>query len=193
MSHKANEARRRNALKSTGPVTLQGKRNSSQNATRHGLLSSAILLDSESSGAFQEMLQDFTDIYHPLDVEERSYIETMAVCRWRLERIWTLETFAIVNKERELLAETPELKSLDPAIRTVRAVQDLADNSTVLRLLNRYSVSLDREYSRALHRLHNGRQARQNMGLENTKIPNEAATPLITLEEPPTPQSGPVN
>ena len=46
-STKRNEANRRNAQKSTGPKTAEGKAITSQNAIRHGLLATEILLPDE--------------------------------------------------------------------------------------------------------------------------------------------------
>ena len=41
------EANRRNAQHSTGPITLQGKDKSSQNAIKHGLFSNVPLITGE--------------------------------------------------------------------------------------------------------------------------------------------------
>ena len=49
-------ANRANAAKSTGPKTPRGKRNSSRNGIRHGLLASVILIEGESRDRFLELI-----------------------------------------------------------------------------------------------------------------------------------------
>jgi hypothetical protein len=47
-THEQFEANRRNAQKSTGPRTVEGKRHASLNALKHGLLSRECLVTGES-------------------------------------------------------------------------------------------------------------------------------------------------
>ena len=54
-SEKQAEANRRNALKSTGPKTPEGKSTVRHNALRHGLLSRDILLPGEDEDALREL------------------------------------------------------------------------------------------------------------------------------------------
>jgi hypothetical protein len=53
-SEKKAEANRRNALKSTGPKTPEGKAAVSLNALKHGLLSQEILLPREDEEVLRE-------------------------------------------------------------------------------------------------------------------------------------------
>ena len=54
-SDKKAEANRRNALKSTGPRTPEGKDAVRLNALRHGILSREILLPGEDEDALREL------------------------------------------------------------------------------------------------------------------------------------------
>jgi hypothetical protein len=56
-SDKKAEANRRNALKSTGPRTPEGKAAVRLNALKHGLLSEEILLPGEDEGALRELTE----------------------------------------------------------------------------------------------------------------------------------------
>ena len=49
------EANRQNALKSTGPKTLEGKAAVRLNAVKHGLLSEQVLLPDEDEDALSEL------------------------------------------------------------------------------------------------------------------------------------------
>ncbi len=54
-SEKQVQANRRNALKSTGPKTQEGKDIVRHNAVKHGLLSQEVLLPDEDEAAFREL------------------------------------------------------------------------------------------------------------------------------------------
>ena len=49
-------ASRANGARSLGPATPQGKRRSSQNATTHGLLARCIVMENESTAAFEALV-----------------------------------------------------------------------------------------------------------------------------------------
>ena len=96
------EANRRNALKSTGPRSEQGKRRASRNAIRHGLTAETVvkpLEDMEDYRLFEEA------IGAPYDAEtavERELILRLASLLWRLRRASSIETTLF-----ELAAEWP--------------------------------------------------------------------------------------
>ena len=54
-SDKQAQANRRNALRSTGPKTPEGKAAVRHNATKHGLLSQEVLLPGEDAATLQEL------------------------------------------------------------------------------------------------------------------------------------------
>jgi hypothetical protein len=60
-SEKQIQANRRNALKSTGPKTPEGKAAVRHNALRHGLLSRDVLLPGEDKGALIELGERLRD------------------------------------------------------------------------------------------------------------------------------------
>ena len=51
------EANRRNALKSTGPITPEGKEHSRRNALRHGLTSETVIAALEDQEDYQGRIQ----------------------------------------------------------------------------------------------------------------------------------------
>lgn len=86
-------ANRRNAQKSTGPKTLEGKRRSSLNAVTHGLHSNKILAncDAEERQGFRCLLADLHETYAPADVVEEMLVERIAGAWLRLARAWRFE------------------------------------------------------------------------------------------------------
>ncbi|QDV36513.1 hypothetical protein [Tautonia plasticadhaerens] len=71
------EANRRNAAKSTGPRTAEGKARVSRNALSHGLAGHGVVLTDEQLAAVEERKRDWFPDYRPDSPAER----------WRFERI----------------------------------------------------------------------------------------------------------
>jgi len=149
ISEKQLAANRANAAKSTGPKTPGGRRNSSRNATTHGLLANSILIDGESKPRFLQLVASLVNEFEPSTPSEHMLVETMAVARWRLMRIWTLEAAAI-NHEQRLQSGTDAEEN--PPVRTAMAVDKLAERRG-RENLSRNEVRYDRQYHRAADRL----------------------------------------
>jgi hypothetical protein len=86
------EANRRNARKSTGPITEEGKQRSRSNAVRHGLTAETVigaLEDAEDYKAFEAAI--IAD-YDAQSAVERELVLRLASLLWRLRRATTMET-----------------------------------------------------------------------------------------------------
>ena len=86
------EANRRNARKSTGPTTEEGKQRSRCNAVRHGLTAETVigaLEDAEDYKAFEAAI--IAD-YDAQSAVERELVLRLASLLWRLRRATTMET-----------------------------------------------------------------------------------------------------
>ena len=86
------EANRRNASKSTGPITEEGKQRSRCNAVRHGLTAETVigaLEDAEDYKAFEAAI--IAD-YDAQSAVERELVLRLASLLWRLRRATTMET-----------------------------------------------------------------------------------------------------
>jgi hypothetical protein len=100
ISPKKIEANRRNALKSTGPKTANGKSTVSRNAAKHSILAKEVL-ESEpahEAASFRELLAQLTQEYQPANVTEKLLVERIASCWWRLKRVIRAEN-GEVSKE----------------------------------------------------------------------------------------------
>jgi hypothetical protein len=85
-------ANRRNAQKSTGPITDEGKQHSRCNAVRHGLTAETVigaLEDAEDYKAFEAAI---TADYDAQSAVERELVLRLASLLWRLRRATTIET-----------------------------------------------------------------------------------------------------
>ena len=86
------EANRRNACKSTGPTTEEGKQRSRCNAVRHGLTAETVigaLEDAEDYKAFEAAI--IAD-YDAQSAVERELVLRLASLLWRLRRATIMET-----------------------------------------------------------------------------------------------------
>jgi hypothetical protein len=81
------EANRRNAQKSTGPKTPEGKTAVSMNALRHGLRARTVVLPGENREEFNHLCDDLEVEWHPQSRTEQFYVEQMAVSQWKLIRM----------------------------------------------------------------------------------------------------------
>ena len=91
-SFKQIEANRRNAQRSTGPITDEGKLQSRRNAVRHGLTAETVigaLEDAEDYKAFEAAI---TADYDAQSAVERELVLRLASLLWRLRRATTIET-----------------------------------------------------------------------------------------------------
>ncbi len=99
------EANRQNALKSTGPKTLEGKAAVRLNAVKHGLLSEQVLLPDEDEDAFRELSERLRAELQPEGELENLLVDRITAATWRLRRLGRVEAgiFAF-----ELYAELAE-------------------------------------------------------------------------------------
>ena len=86
------EANRRNALKSTGPITPEGKERSRRNAIRHGLTSETVIAALEDAEDYQAFEAAVTADYDAETAVERELVLRLASVLWRLRRATGIET-----------------------------------------------------------------------------------------------------
>jgi hypothetical protein len=112
------EANRRNARKSTGPITQEGKQRSRCNAVRHGLTAETVigaLEDAEDYRAFEAAV--IAD-YEAQSAVERELVLRLASLLWRLRRATTIET-GLFEIQANHLKEFSQARQALPASRTV--------------------------------------------------------------------------
>lgn len=90
VSPQKREANRRNAQKSTGPKTLEGKNKVSKNAFKHGLRSSTVVIRNgdakESQADYDLLLSQLIEDLKPVAILEHMQVKEIADCLWRKER-----------------------------------------------------------------------------------------------------------
>jgi hypothetical protein len=86
-STRKSEANRRNALKSTGPKTPEGKAAVRLNAIKHGLLSREVLLPGEDEDALRVLAESLRAELQPVGELEYLLVDRITSLLWRLRRL----------------------------------------------------------------------------------------------------------
>jgi hypothetical protein len=81
------EANRRNALRSTGPRTEEGKRQSRRNSLRRGLTAETVINGLEDSEDYEAFEAAVIADYDARTAVERELVLRLASLLWRLRRI----------------------------------------------------------------------------------------------------------
>jgi len=84
-------ANRKNAALSTGPKTAKGKAVASANARSHGILSTAVVLPSESQSEFDALLSTLIAELNAMGTLEMALVERIAIAMWRQKRLVAVE------------------------------------------------------------------------------------------------------
>src|ERR1017187_123595 len=83
-------ANRRNARKSTGPRTAEGKEASRMNAVKHGILSTAVVVRGlrirEHEKEYKDLRQQCWECLAPVGRIEEMLVDKIVAAQWRLRR-----------------------------------------------------------------------------------------------------------
>jgi hypothetical protein len=108
------EANRRNAQKSTGPITPEGKLRSRRNAVRHGLTAETVIGALEDAEDYKTFEAAIIADYDAQSAIERELVLRLASLLWRLRRATTIET-GLFEIEAEHLTEAAQSNQVSSA------------------------------------------------------------------------------
>src|SRR4051794_11971804 len=154
-TNKQNKASRTNGAKSKGPVTLEGKAASSQNASRHNLCTGQlVLLTNEDSHEFHRLMDDYIVRFQPIDGVELDLVHKLIAATWREKRVIAMETSLF---ELEMIRQQPdvddEYERITAAARQTLALFGADDTKSVAALLFRYGSTARRAFASAFRLL----------------------------------------
>jgi hypothetical protein len=137
VSMKQREANRRNAQRSTGPKTVEGKSAVKWNALKHGLLAKAVVLPQEDRGEYERLLAGLAEYWQPVGMLEQLFVEEIASIIWRRRRAVRAETAKIesgmmvasIDAESTLTRIYPEAaaRNIGELCRSVAGLQRLSE------------------------------------------------------------------
>ncbi|MBN2479718.1 MAG: hypothetical protein JXA94_05775 [Parachlamydiales bacterium] len=133
------KANKQNALKSTGPKTIDGKKEASKNSLKHGLLSKDLIIKEEKP---EDLLKFKNNIYTSLQPEgamEELLVEKIVNAAWRLQRVFQIEG--------EMFQKNGYYH-LSPLNEAFRGFEGNCMNN-----LSRYESMLERNFYKAIHEL----------------------------------------
>jgi hypothetical protein len=164
VSEKQVEANRRNAQKSTGPKTAEGKSNSSRNNLRHGLTGQISLLPAEDREAHDAFCNELIDSFNPETPMERQLAQSIAEDNWRLNRARALENNMFA------LAHGHERRELQIALADA---ETFLTQANAFNLLSIYEQRINRGMQRnmkLLRELQAERKAQHDQAMEEAKL-----------------------
>lgn len=152
------EAARRNGRRGRGPTTAEGKRQSSRNAQRHGILSASLCAGEspEQQQVYGALLEDLRTELVPSSVLEALLVERIAAALWRVHRVLAFEVGSGLmrdgNSSEQWLINRCDVDDATKALLRALAPADTLD------LTMRYEAHLTREVSRLLAQLEQARR-----------------------------------
>ncbi len=203
LSQQQADSNRRNAQKSTGPRTPEGKAASSRNGLTHGLSGDKhFILEGEDPEAFLRLLQDLHDHLRPVGDSEELVVQRIAAAQWRLDRAFALEA-GIYREESTIVAGLDRQKRVyhefymkrdgkdpnapdphDPEDLLARAFMEGGKGPDNFTRLVRYETAIERSIERGMKHL-KALQAARNA--QCPAVPEPPHAPETPAPEPPKP------
>lgn len=141
-----------NAMESTGPRTIEGKKKVALNALRHGLTSQTVLLPDEDPAEFERRAREMTIDRLPKGPLETALAQRITHILWRLRRVPKIEAGILRGECARIEADgaRAHVGNLENVGAEAFAESVAKD---ILEKLRRYEVSLERSLSRAIRDL----------------------------------------
>ena len=174
-------ANRKNAQKSTGPKTPEGKDAVRLNGLKHGLTSEILVLPGESVSDFEHLLDSLQAEHQPATPTEVILVRQMAMASWRLNRLLHMEAayyrVELENSEERFEEYYPD--ATEPARQAI-----IADGDLTLMNFSRYEARLERSFHKNLTALQRLRAQRKSE-MTNQSQSQAAPSPTATGNAPP--------
>jgi hypothetical protein len=138
-------ANRLNALKSTGPRSVEGKAATRFNTLKHGIDAGSLLVPGEDSAEFEELRAAYYEQFQPCGPVETALLDTIVRCDWNQRRYARIEAEVI----RTLVA------AMEPSDSAIGAAfhQDAAGANALQKLFRRQQAA-QRDWRQAIAELH---------------------------------------
>jgi hypothetical protein len=156
------EANRQNALKSTGPKTIEGKSAIRLNAVKHGLLAEEILLPGEDEDALRKLGERLRTELQPVGELENMFVDRIISAHWRLRRLGRVEAGIFTYRYYDAFSAIREMEANTTTLGHA-FVKD-TNESNAFSKLSRYETAIERSLFKALHELQRLQAARHAEG-----------------------------
>ncbi len=179
---KQTEANRRNAQKSTGPRTEEGKRTSSLNAYKHGLTGQRVIMTAEEAEARDRFTDGIFEDLKPVGAMEETLVQSIADCHWRIHRVVAIEDniFAAEawNEESHAAEQESDYDGID---RALAPMHTFTLDPKRFHLLTIYEMRLHRKAQSDLKQFRELQSERRNAQKRNEETPRPAPEKRATV------------
>jgi hypothetical protein len=179
------DANRRNAEKSTGPRTPEGRAAVRLNSLTHGLTAKTLVLPGESEEDFKAVFDSLAAEHDPATPTEQALVTQLAMATWRLRRLYHQEAGFYAYKLK-FLESLRDGEKLDNPL-GLGLVANCSHDT--LSMFNRQEARLERTFYKALHELQRLRTQRPEPEEEVEIGSAFPSTPPEPQPEPFQPQS----
>jgi hypothetical protein len=187
VSSKQLAANERNAERSTGPKSQEGKETVRFNALKHGLLAKEALLPGEDADTFQELSERLYADLRPEGAIETALVERIVSGLWRLRRLQRVEAGVfeheicaaardredqVMPRDDRMMRDMMNPRAAPSAEERAQAVENAgtagwgtaflrdADKGNAFSKLSRYEATIERSVLSSLHELQRLQSAR---------------------------------
>ncbi len=155
ISSKQLQANRRNARRSTGLRTPQGKQHVRLNALKHGLLARSVTVPlrgaAEKTREFRSLMARLAAELRPVGILEEMLVEKIAVAYWRLRRALRVEAGHICSNTYSWCRDRAGLHPGTNALPTAHEALKIT----------RYETAIERQLHQAMRELEHRQECRR--------------------------------
>ena len=171
------DANRRNAQRSTGPITSEGIQSSSQNALQSGIYAEKEVLPFEDPEALKALTAEYHERFRPTTPEARALVDSLIHNEWLLRRLRRAEA-AIYHCDCKSCTKHYTGKS-EAEIISSRITWELKKFDHLQRRINQ----TERNYHRALKALQELEALQPPPGPAQPEEPKPASTKLASFPQ----------
>jgi hypothetical protein len=155
ISERQQEANRRNAAKSHGPTTPEGRAAVRMNALKHGLTAAEIILPTvEEKIDFEQFRAAFEEECQPVGPIEQVLVEDLVAARWRMNRVRKMEPGFFTLRLQVMRRQIKEdFSNLDAQAHLALIFRDDLHDPDTIGKMSRYEARFERSFYKALKEL----------------------------------------
>jgi hypothetical protein len=155
ISERQQEANRRNAAKSNGPTTPEGRAAVRMNALKHGLTAAEIVLPTvEEKIEFEQFQAAFEEECQPVGLREQVLVDDLVAARWRMNRARKMESGFFALRHQVMKRQIKEdFAALDAHAHLALIFRDDAQDADTIGKMSRYEARFERSFYKALKEL----------------------------------------
>ncbi|MFC1603494.1 hypothetical protein ACFL5F_00565, partial [Planctomycetota bacterium] len=177
-------AKKKNAKKSTGPRTDEGKAVSSQNAVKHGLFAAEAVITGENPADYEAYHDQFLAELAPFGMIETMLAERIVSLSWRQQRVERMQNQAIdvmiardepspLSKQMQMMLPENHIdpRGAGPELVLGRSIIKDLSNSRVLERLMLYERRIENSLQKTIHKLKKKYQLMRHIQLAEANKP----------------------